>query len=503
MPRVTIEDVANALSPQDFMAQHNAATGRVPTRIAPQGQQSLGLNFNDPLPAFGGNSSLQSADPLTLVGLVGQGLTQPRSVPQGDPLVVASEMGLPQYLQEDYKGPETGNRILDALAGFGQVFQGGAGTGHLGAPTALAAQALGDVGDLGSFGGGASLLNLEKRLGPSAANKGFAALADAKIAQESGASMREITGKTGWFKDVDNQWKFEIPNDEAQVTDRLKDLLNEADVGNKPQIAKGTVKDFFRDPRHEYYHPELFDTQTAIAANPGKGNHWSSGSWTPQWEPEPGRPVPAQMLVTGTDEQSMLDTAVHELEHGTQFANAFAPGGSPSYIRDAIKNTTLRDYPEQKQQILDALSNDSRLALMPVTAPGGTSGWESAGGKQRNLWQMLSQNRPTKNEMGQFVQWIESRPPEFQKQLKPLVKPLLSQYMQLAEHPQPEQANDIYLALLGEANARAAALRQPWNMRQRLDNPLFETRLQDPRRSELPGYIQNFDPTVPLDELFK
>jgi hypothetical protein len=117
---------------------------------------------------------------------------------------------------------------------------------------------------------------------------------------QAGVSPEEIWNKTGWFKDVDSRWKFEIPDTGAQLTpsgvvSKLGDVLHHPDLYAAYPELKDTPFEFRAGERGGEYAP---DTRTIYAGTGGGLNNIKS-------------------------------TILHETQHSIQHREGFAAGGGP------------------------------------------------------------------------------------------------------------------------------------------------------------------------------
>lgn len=181
----------------------------------------------------------------------------------------------------------------------------------------------------------------------------MAALAQAEKMAASGASRDEIWNATGWFKGVDDKWRFEIP-DSGSAFDTTKippspgrleiadqymrergsrvgdpnapaglqaEALMWADLQTSldaPSVPMSAVMD----------HPELYAGYSDLAKVPvseAKG-HQLHGSYSTLTDKMKIATSPAHLSLNDFDPHS---TALHEIQHAVQTREGFANGGSP------------------------------------------------------------------------------------------------------------------------------------------------------------------------------
>lgn len=231
---------------------------------------------------------------------------------------------LPQY------NPQGG---WDTAANFGRMAAGmttpGAvadAAGYLGGPSVAenvrggnygdaALQALGlipGVGLLGKVAGGAKMAMF---LGPTAKLADKVKLGIAEKMASDGASREAIWDATGWFKGVDDKWRFEIPDDKAS----LKGYIQPGSLydGKLPEVIN-----------HEQIFKAYPDTRD-IDVNYGQRGV-SSGAYAP---PLDGIHGLDESIRIGAKSDNPLSTGLHEIQHAIQDREGFAAGGNNFILR--------------------------------------------------------------------------------------------------------------------------------------------------------------------------
>jgi hypothetical protein len=155
-------------------------------------------------------------------------------------------------------------------------------------------------------------------------------LAEAQQMEESGAAADEIYKKTGWFKGLDNKWRFEI-----------KDNLNDVDLSGLKKLGELPLA-------RVYYNADLFDAYPILRT--------VKVNIDPNMEESTyGQADVFDLVITlnenHLDEERMPSTVVHEVAHMIQKIEGFAAGGSAEDIRDALK--TLGRYKQEYDSIDD------------------------------------------------------------------------------------------------------------------------------------------------------
>lgn len=152
----------------------------------------------------------------------------------------------------------------------------------------------------------------------------LAALARAETMAAKGADRKSILDETGWFQDVDGQWKFEIPDDAATVGTWAGDRFEDAGeaAGKLPAVL-------WHAPLYDAY-PEL----RGVGAQLWKGRR-RAGSY----EPNPyfrtaaddgfAAAAPGTVTAIAPNERDLKNILLHEAQHAVQDMEGFATGASP------------------------------------------------------------------------------------------------------------------------------------------------------------------------------
>lgn len=183
----------------------------------------------------------------------------------------------------DYVDPETGNPrafgpLIDAATGFGL------GKGAMA---------------MGGIFAGRKALTANKR-----------ALGKAMTMEGRGTSRDEIWKETGWFKDVDGQWKFEIDDSAMRLTD-------ESPID---QTGRGVA-----GPESAIQHPDLAEAYPELATMEHLISGKGSGGYL-----ETGQPY--KLVSRSMSPAQRRSTAIHEMQHAAQEHEGFAQGGNMEEI---------------------------------------------------------------------------------------------------------------------------------------------------------------------------
>lgn len=155
-------------------------------------------------------------------------------------------------------------------------------------------------------------------------------------AEARGVPSQEIWRKYGWERGADKQWRWEIPDDAARVSQRAQETL-----GGGASVETGVLGDVLE-------HPELFKAYPGLAQIPASVVKAArSGSYTPTMA-EGGASIKAAAQAP----ESLLRTLTHEGQHGVQEVEGFAPGGSPEAMKQG-EIASVRSRPMSAEDLKD------------------------------------------------------------------------------------------------------------------------------------------------------
>ncbi len=190
-----------------------------------------------------------------------------------------------------------------------------------------------------------------------------------KAAQElakRGISKEEIWNKTGWFEDVDGQWKYEIPDN--QMTYKGKDHgVTQAQAVREWEGMEGrpiTMGEM-------YDHPALFAAYPELKDMPIKPNEGAIGGYSPK-----NKDITVGTELGLTPDDTLQKQVLHETSHRIQGDEGMARGGAPSeFMDDLVKrkedaDIVIKDANEQMRrnvEIRDRLEADG--ASPEILAP--------------------------------------------------------------------------------------------------------------------------------------
>ena len=138
-------------------------------------------------------------------------------------------------------------------------------------------------------------------------------LSKAKELEAKGVDNEEIRKQTGWFKWVDNKWRYEISDKEAK--------FSLAGLNGK---LGGKLSKFLKHPKLYKAYPDLRKIHILLTAKENE-----MGYYNPRYD--------MISLNKNLDETQMKDVVLHEIQHAIQFREGFAIGSD-------VQNQSFRDY---------------------------------------------------------------------------------------------------------------------------------------------------------------
>lgn len=187
-------------------------------------------------------------------------------------------------------------------------------------------------------------------------------LARAERLAKSGADAQTIWNETGWFKGADGKWRFEIDDSQMRLKPRV---LEEISAPGFRQI-RGVAGDFFEHPELLSAYPEFATLDTLIRNHSGvKGRQAyfvpSQPTWGPQLRIDKYGP---QDMYDPMDPDELKGWLLHELQHGTQWRERFAPGGgldARAKVEEYLRSETERFH--------NIVANLNKLTKSKAIAP--------------------------------------------------------------------------------------------------------------------------------------
>ncbi len=162
----------------------------------------------------------------------------------------------------------------------------------------------------------------------------------ATMLEVAGARPETIFKQTGWYRDVDNQWKFEISDRGAELNENAFRVRPDVIHDNKlayhlktPGVDESAPKTL----GEAIHHPELFQAYPEIAKLPIKDlpNYKFGGGLKGNMQ---GAGTPSEHMGLSPDlPNEVLSTTLHESQHWIQNREGFARGGSQDEFIPARK----------------------------------------------------------------------------------------------------------------------------------------------------------------------
>jgi len=222
-----------------------------------------------------------------------------------------------------------------------------------------AAYEMGDIGSQASKYGG-------KQRGIFAGVKAKGADLDkmeaAKELANRGLSRDEIWQKTGWFEDVDGNWKWEIDDSGAKFVG--KNRLNEIASKDPYGVADVSSKDALQ-------HDALLDNypnERQLVSYDKNSTDYYGGSFNPDTK--------EIVLGAGLDDAEMKSTLLHETQHAIQEREGFASGGNlgTAEMPYSVREPLYKDATKLSEISLEATKKNRSILDMANAALLGDSG---------------------------------------------------------------------------------------------------------------------------------
>lgn len=212
----------------------------------------------------------------------------------------------------------------------------------------------------------------------------------AKALEARGSLPRDIHGQTGWDKDANGNWRFEISDDQAKLNPLgLRGPVLDGVTGiqdyrwpikaNAETGAPLKLPDVMDHPELYRQYPELKDT-LVTPTSPFASMNLNGAYYEPQ----------NLMQLSGAKPEPLLSTALHEAQHGIQgIEDAPRGANSNTFLRPGDKQF-LDDFAAQKKELQTTLKGsglDYYEAMRAIKAS-----------KDQNTWKYLpdgTQNRYT------------------------------------------------------------------------------------------------------------
>jgi hypothetical protein len=288
-----------------------------------------------------------------------------------------------------------------------------------------------------------------------------------------GIDKDRIWNDTGWFQDRDGNWKWELSDDQMDLTPDANERLDAhnrftgkaSDAIEHPDLFNQYPEGGYADPLKPDAELQVLDPQMSY-------DHMGTYS---QKRSTTGR---EDILAKGKTKDHLLDVTAHELQHAVQRREGFEPGGN------------IRAHAGVRQDILDYLPNEAKnfLALKEIVqkrarqlsvaeqteksdAP---SGWTHVGGEDDLSVDELKQE--LQHYLPQFT--------ETQDKIAPYMNDLAPIFDYLAKDDWTNYARGS-----GEVEARNTATRRTMTPEERRNNAPWNT--QDFSDDQISTHTEN------------
>lgn len=261
-------------------------------------------------------------------------------------------------------------------------------------------------------------------------------LALAQKMDESGSTPKQIWDETGWFKGHDNQWRFEIPDENAKF------------VG---QYGTGKMGQFLEHPELYEAYPDLKNVDVSYT---GKGDTYYNK-------------LADRIRIGSTADVNPKSASTHELTHAIQGREGMQAGGMP--------------MPKPISQIdtIKPLGHDvyNTFTSLPQEIRKDASQWiKSQGSRAKWIDLMNNPNEDT----AEFVEYlhryaIENKIPELEKSAYTWINAYdRTGNTDIQDIARRRQAIKEYLKIPGEVEARTVEHRMNYVPDQRKKIPFME-----------------------------
>ena len=273
--------------------------------------------------------------------------------------------------------------------------------------------------------------------GVNAKTANLEALEQAKEMVGTGIPREQIWQDTGWFKGVDDKWRFEIDDSAAKLNfDKFTKFDPETAIGGYTDIDAQTMSDVFKHDDLYSNYPEAGDIRASLTVSDVAEPQNLGGVYMPSRN---------SIEAVGVNQPRVRSTSLHELQHNVQEGENFARGGNADQF-----------YPE--------LGETKRNADINIKV------FNDAMHEKVKAMDSLEQYRYTKANKGGA---IDAEISKLKDEYSILMDKKLSNVPN-AQIDVREEAWKKYKALAGEAEARAVQSRMNLTPDERAARPFWE-----------------------------
>lgn len=270
-----------------------------------------------------------------------------------------------------------------------------------------------------------------------AATADQAALRTAEEMHAAGADRGAIWDKTGWFRGDDGKWRFEIPDDKAQMHPTYYTAMPS---GRMAPVAG------------EIWHPELYQAYPDLrnaTASVERSQNTASGSYA---APGVSRSGDERIQISAPNASTARSVGLHELQHAIQEREGFASGGSPAMFTQADDAALSRDALAWRREMerFPGTPREQNIAAEKAYREAGMDDFDMPSKEVRFL-AMDSKRNPT-DTLSRVVELYG-----------------------LDKNLQPYGARDLYRSIPGEIEARNVQARRDMTPAERAAKPPWET----------------------------
>lgn len=193
--------------------------------------------------------------------------------------------------------------------------------------------------------------------GPGAKTADLIALKKAEELAAKGLDNEAVRQATGWFKGMDDKWRFEIPDNAAEFSTKIsksKGFNLDPNEWRGPSGTRGELGQTLNHSELFAAYPDLanvyIDTPFGVTAQKSpSGQYYQKQTFFPE-----KIEVNSKLM---SDKQKSMEALLHEVEHAVQAREGFTPGGS-------IRGMSMKDYQNLAGEI-EARDVSARMNLTP------------------------------------------------------------------------------------------------------------------------------------------
>jgi len=151
-------------------------------------------------------------------------------------------------------------------------------------------------------------------------------------------ALDNIRKETGWFRGLDDQWRFEI--DDSQMDIKFDEMFVNKDEqvkGDIAHISGFNLGDFIKHDELFQAYPELKTHTVNFLIHPHNNN---TGSYMPAMPMTENTTISPDLQIQATSKETLRDILLHELQHAVQEIEGFARGGNLQSVANMSERQT-------------------------------------------------------------------------------------------------------------------------------------------------------------------